>query len=58
MTKHRVRAYLPSLHLLCATPEGHVSIIVGGAIPLLLLDLRDERRSPAVLPLPNPVVIH
>lgn len=50
-------SHLSGLHLLGSPPEGHVGVIVGGAIPLLLLDLGDEGGPPAVLALPHPVVI-
>ena len=50
--------HLPGLHLLRPPAEGHIGVVVGGAIPLLQLDQWDERRPPAVLPLPHPVVIH
>lgn len=50
-------SHLSGLHLLSPPPEGHVGVVVGGAIPLLLLDLGDEGGPPAVLALPHPVVI-
>lgn len=49
--------HLSGLHLLSPPAEGHIGVVVGGAIPLLLLDLRDERGPPAVLALPHPVVV-
>lgn len=51
-------SHLPGLHLLCAPSEGHIGVVVGGAVSLLLLDEGDERWALAVLPLPHPVVVH
>lgn len=50
-------SHLSGLHLLSSPPEGHVGVVVGGAIPLLLLDLGDEGGPPAILALPHPVVV-
>lgn len=49
---------LPGLHLLSPAPEGHIGIIVGGPVPLLLFDLRNQEWPLAVLPLPHPVIVH
>lgn len=49
--------HLPGLHLLRPPPEGHVGVAVGGAVPPLLLDVRNQRRTSAGLPLPHPVIV-
>lgn len=55
--QHLLPGHLSGLHLLRPPAEGHVGVVVGGAVPLLLLDLGDERGPPAVLALPHPVVV-
>lgn len=50
--------YLSCLHLLSSPPKGNIRVVVGGAIPLFLFDLRDERWSSAILTLSYPVVIY
>lgn len=53
-----LKRYLSCLHLLSSPPKGNIRVIVGGAIPLFLFDLRDERWSSAILTLSYPVVIY
>lgn len=48
--------YLPGLHLLCSAAEGHVRVAGAGAIPLLLLDIRDEAATLGSFPFAAPVV--
>lgn len=52
------RSYLPGLHLLCPSAEGHVRVASARAISLLLLDKREEAASLADFPLAAPVVKH
>lgn len=52
------KSYLSCLHLLSSPPKGNIRVVVGGAIPLFLFDLGDERRPSAILTLSYPVVIY
>lgn len=56
--ERQVWTHLPGLHLLRPPSEGHVGVVIGGAVSFLLFDLSDQRRPPTVLPLPHPVVVH
>lgn len=49
-------SYLPSLHLLRPSAEGHIGVAGARAIPLLLLDIGDEGAALAGFPLAAPVV--
>lgn len=50
--------YLPGLHLLGATPEGHIRVAGGGAIPFFLFDSGDECATFTTFPLVAPVFKH
>lgn len=51
-------SYLPGLHLLRPSAEGHIGVAGAGAIPFLLLDVGDEGATLAGFPLAAPVVEH
>lgn len=51
-------SYLPGLHLLRPSTEGHVGVAGARAIPLLLLHVGDEGATLAGFPLAAPVVEH
>lgn len=53
-----VYSYLPGLHLLGPTAEGHVGVAGARAIPLFLLDVGKEEATLASFPLATPVVKH
>lgn len=56
--QHGVTSHLSCLHLFGSPSEGNIRVVVGGAIPLFLFNLGDERRSSAILTLSYPVVIY